>query len=192
MVLLKVVLLALMLMISQSVAKAQIISLDMTTFQIEYDCALRIPVHVSWKLALADLGQGRREPSWKFTEDTRVPTPRARHQDYTNSGYDRGHMCPAADRSASRSAMRSTFVMTNVCPQSPSLNRGEWKKLEEACRKYVRSGQYLEISAHAVFVTADTARIGAANVAVPHAFVKNVFLAGTDSIIYSKWFNNGN
>jgi hypothetical protein len=57
----------------------------------------------------------------------------ARPNDYRNSGYDKGHLCPAADRSASREDMDATFLMTNIAPQAPALNRGPWEKLESYC-----------------------------------------------------------
>lgn len=179
-----------MLILCAMTSKGQQILLDMGSYSVLYDSALRIPVTADWLLINSFIGSSQREPSWRFSEDERVPRPRAKHQDYTKSGFDRGHMVPAADRSASRELMRSTFIMTNVCPQTPALNRGEWKKLEEACRSYVRNGHDLRIVAEAVFWTADTLRIGRDSVAVPHGFVKTVRNCPGDSIIYSRYFQN--
>lgn len=165
-------------------------SLDCGTFSVVYSPALRIPVAADWVLSRQFIGESQREPSWRFAEDTRVPRPRATHQDFTRSGYDRGHLCPAADRSRSKADMRTTFVMTNVCPQAPTLNRGEWKKLETACRNIARHGQALSIHVDAVFWPADTQRIGRNRVAVPHGFVKTIRDFLTDTICYSKYFQN--
>lgn len=165
-------------------------TLDFGTFQTVYKPALRVPVSADWLLYPGDIGKAQREPSWRFAEDIRVPSPRATHDDYTHSGYDRGHLVPAADRSASISSMRSTFTMTNVCPQVPSLNRGEWKRLENVCRGYVQKGYSLRIHVDAVFWYADTQRIGAHAVAVPHAFVKTVYSWPSDSLLYSRYFQN--
>ncbi len=165
-------------------------SLDCGTFSVVYNPELRIPVAADWELSRQFIGESQREPSWRFAEDTRVPRPRATHQDYTRSGYDRGHLCPAADRSRSKADIRTTFIMTNVCPQAPTLNRGEWKKLETSCRNIARHGQALSIHVDAVFWPADTQRIGKNRVAVPHGFVKTIRDFLTDTICYSKYFQN--
>jgi endonuclease G len=77
-----------------------------------------------------------------FRPDKRIlksPTP----DDYTNSGYDRGHMVPAADADDQKE-MSDTFLMTNMTPQLPSVNRVAWKNLEDRIRsvpfKYVLTG----------------------------------------------------
>ena len=57
-----------------------------------------------------------------------------RPDDYRGSGFDRGHLCPAADRSATSQDMDATFLMTNMVPQSPDLNRKTWVKLAEYAR----------------------------------------------------------
>lgn len=165
-------------------------TLIMDSYSVIYSPALRIPINVQWTLSVSDMGSSHREPSWRFQEDERVQMPRATHDDYTHSGYDRGHMVPAADRSRSISSMKQTFVMTNVCPQVPALNRGSWKSLENACRMVAMNGTPVRIVADAVFWHADTLRIGRNGVAVPHGFVKTVYSSFTDSILYSRYFQN--
>lgn len=159
-------------------------------FDVVYRPDLRCPIEVSWRLCPGDLGNVKRERSFKFVSDSRVPMPRALSSDYIGTGFDRGHMCPAADRSASVTAMRATFIMTNVCPQVPALNRGEWKRAEEQARKYVRAGRSVIVRAYALFFKADTLRIGANGVAVPHGFVREVRTCSGDSIIYARYFQN--
>lgn len=165
-------------------------SLDMGTYSVVYDSALLIPISADWIIDSSFLGETKRVPSWRFMEDTRLAPPRACHDDYSRSGWDRGHMCPAADRSKSLLQMRSTFVMSNVCPQSPALNRGAWKKMEEACRAMARNGDSIRIHVDVVFWRADTARIGLHGVAVPHGFVKNVYKCSGDSLIGARYFQN--
>lgn len=53
---------------------------------------------------------------------------------YQHSGYDRGHLCAAADRAESRQAMYSTFCFVNIIPQTPALNRQIWKYYETYVR----------------------------------------------------------
>lgn len=169
---------------------AQFVRIGNSANLIDYDTVLLVPRFVEWTVCPADLGKIKRKPSWKFVQDPRTNVRQATHDDYTHSGFDRGHLCPAADRSSSTKLMKSTFVMTNVAPQTPVLNRGAWKKIEDACRKYAAGGHALRIQACPVFWQADTQRIGRNRVAVPHGFVKTVRLAGNDSIIFSRYFSN--
>jgi endonuclease G len=70
-----------------------------------------------------------------FQEDPLIPPLlRATKKDYAGSGFDRGHLCPAADARFDEDAMRETFYLSNISPQCPQFNRGYWAKLE----KYVR------------------------------------------------------
>ena len=161
-------------------------------YSVEYDTTLKIPRRVTWDLCAADIGDAKRLSSMKFYPDADIPRGSAKPSDYTRSGYDRGHMCPAADRSSSRHAMMATFSMANIAPQTPTLNRGAWKRIEDACRRYARGGHPVTIIADAIFWQADTLRIGQSRVAVPHAFVKTVRLMANDSIIYSRYFQNDN
>lgn len=163
---------------------------DIGRFSVEYRPDLLCPVEVTWQLCPDDLGNIKRERSFKFVSDSRVPMPRALSSDYAGTGFDRGHMCPAADRSSCLAAMRATFIMTNVCPQVPSLNRGEWKRAEEKARKYVRGGRSVIVRACALWFKADTLRIGANGVAVPHGFIREVRTCAGDSIIYARYFQN--
>lgn len=95
---------------------------------------------------------GVAERSNKFKSDPEVPGGSAIPGDYTKSGYDRGHLCPAADMKWDTEAMDETFYMSNMTPQMPGFNRGVWKKLEEQVREwavelkeiYVVTGPILE------------------------------------------------
>lgn len=104
------------------------------TYVISYSAVNGIPVWVSWHLQSEDFGFAERTSS--FRSDVlpdgfyRVPTSA-----YTNSGFDRGHNCPSADRTLSQEANASTFLMTNIIPQAPSLNRVVWAGLEEHIRQ---------------------------------------------------------
>ena len=67
---------------------------------------------------------------------TDVPKPRVNNYDYKGSGWSRGHMCPAGDNKWNRDAMYETFLYSNVCPQHPRLNSGDWNEIEMACRRW--------------------------------------------------------
>ena len=142
---------------------------------IDYSPVLGIPCRVAWSLCAGDIGRTKRDPSFRFKADGALPRPRVTSALYNRSGYDRGHMVPAADRSATRGAMRQTFTMSNVCPQTPSLNRGAWKYTEELERSVALSGVRCSIIAAPLFLSPDTQWIGRHRVAVPTHFVKFIF-----------------
>ncbi|MGI8556104.1 MAG: DNA/RNA non-specific endonuclease [Pyrinomonadaceae bacterium] len=105
---------------------------------ISYNRAREIPNWAAWRVIKADMSDLERVDS--FRPDDRLPNGWARvtPSDYAGSGYDRGHLCPNADRDGSPESMASTFVMTNMTPQTPDLNRGPWEKLEGYLRTLVR------------------------------------------------------
>lgn len=105
---------------------------------ISYNRSREIPNWVAWRVIKADMSDLERVDS--FRPDDRLPDgwARVKPSDYTKSGYDRGHLCPNADRDGSPESMASTFVMTNMTPQTPDLNRGPWEKLEGYLRTLVR------------------------------------------------------
>ena len=107
-----------------------------------------IPNWVSWHLDAQNLGDIPRY-SGRFITDTSLPNDwyKVTHDDYTGSGYDRGHMAPSADRSASAEANQATFILTNIVPQSPANNQGLWSDLEQHGRNLVREGNEIYLVA---------------------------------------------
>lgn len=102
-------------------------------YVVGYDADAGIPRWVSWHLDHTDLGDATRNDV--FSPDN-LPAGyyRVTHASYTNSGFDRGHNCPSADRTRSGAYNAATFLMTNIAPQAPSLNRNAWAGLEEYIR----------------------------------------------------------
>jgi len=101
---------------------------------------------VGWTLRSSDLGPVER--SNRFREDSELPRQfkRVDDDDYRESGFDRGHLCNSEDRTASDYLNEETFLMSNMIPQTPELNRGPFKFLEAYCRKLVlKKGQKLLI-----------------------------------------------
>lgn len=147
-----------------------------TGYTVSYDADFKTPQWVAWTLT-ADKAQGTAPRYDKFMPDPEVRGAKAYTKDYSNSGYDRGHMAPAGDMKWSETAMRESFYMTNVCPQNRNLNRGDWKDLEELERDWaVRYGS-VSIAAGPIYTSSSPERIGANKVAVPDAFFK-VLLVG--------------
>jgi endonuclease G len=101
---------------------------------------------VGWTLRSSDVGPVDR--SNRFREDSDLPRQfkRVDDDDYRESGYDRGHLCNSEDRTSSVFLNEETFLMSNMIPQTPELNRGPFKFLEAYCRKLVlKKGQKLLI-----------------------------------------------
>lgn len=108
-------------------------------YTCSYNAETRQPNYVSWALTPYRLDGSARRSS-NFSEDPDLGDgQRSRLNDYKNSGYSRGHMCPAADNKWSKTAMEQSFYLSNVCPQTQTLNGGDWEELESVCRNWVRT-----------------------------------------------------
>jgi endonuclease G len=116
-------------------------------YVLSYNRDHGIPNWVSWQVTQRDLGDTKRSNT--FVPDTTLPAGwyRVTLDDYTGSGYDRGHMCPSADRTATAKDNQATFVLTNIVPQAPDNNRSTWEHLESLSRQLVSKGHVLYIIA---------------------------------------------
>ncbi|WP_459209913.1 DNA/RNA non-specific endonuclease [Aquimarina rhabdastrellae] len=102
---------------------------------------------VSWHLSSAWMGSARRCNCFK--RDTALPSSffLASTSDYTRSGFDRGHLCPSADRNGSSSSNANTYYMTNIAPQAPDNNQRSWKNLEDYLRSLAQDGNEVYVVA---------------------------------------------
>ena len=107
----------------------------------------------------------------KFINDPAVKTGSATNADYKGSGYDRGHLAPAADMSWSNQTMQESFYYSNMSPQDPSFNRGIWKKLEELVRTWAVDDKSLYVVTGPI-LSSGLATIGSNNVSVPNYYFK--------------------
>jgi endonuclease G len=85
--------------------------------------------------------------------------------DYTGSGYDRGHMCPSADRTVNQTDNDLVFYMSNIIPQSADNNEGPWEGFESYCRTLAAAGDELLITCGPSTFTGS--RIKSGKVAIP-------------------------
>ena len=106
-----------------------------------------------------------------FKPDNKVKTSSAQLHDYKGSGYDRGHLAPATDMKYNTISMSESFFMSNMSPQSPSFNRGIWKKIEKQFRDW--SYKYVEL----VIVTG------------PVLKGENYGSIGYNKVTVPKWYN---
>ena len=103
------------------------------------------PNWVAWHLDQADLGSASRQDDFRADESLPSGWYQVQSSDYSGYGFDRGHNCPSADRTASEADNSATFLMSNMMPQAPQNNQQTWADLEDYCRTLVRSGNELYI-----------------------------------------------
>lgn len=119
------------------------------------------------------------EPRKKSFEADHTIDGCAESSDYRNSGYDRGHMAPAADMKWSKEAMEESFLMTNICPQVKSLNSGIWHRLEQRVREWAARDSSIIVVCGPIFTPGKPVEhIGEIGVAVPHRFFKALYAPG--------------
>ena len=119
--------------------------LEKTNYTVSFNKKHNIPNWVAWHITADELVE-RESRTNDFQPDPQLSSRDAvTTQDYVGSGYDRGHMCPAADNRYHWKAMNECFYMTNMCPQDHHLNTGLWNDLEQQCRRMVssRDGVYV-------------------------------------------------
>jgi len=108
-----------------------------------------------------------------FREDPLVLSGTATNDDYRGSGYDRGHLMPAADMAWSAASMSESFFYSNMSPQAPSFNRGVWKRLENRVRKWALEYDSLYVITGPV-LDSELNFIGTNHISIPEYYFKVV------------------
>ncbi len=146
-------------------------------YVLAQDARLKIPLWVQYELTKDDL-RGKESRTENFRPDTSVPSgSRAELADYRDSGFDRGHMAPAADMKRKDNTMSDSFLLSNMCPQvGIGFNRDIWQELEAAVRGWVEQRGALTVITGPIFAVDSNAVtykvIGQNHVAVPTHFYK--------------------
>lgn len=159
----------------------KLFSLCTADMQVRYSLTDRIPRLVAEVLTPAKLaGSVPREDN--FRADTRLPLDaRADINDYRGSGYNRGHLAPAADFKYSATAMDNSFLLSNIAPQEPTFNQQAWNGLEDATRACAKQTGSLTV------LTGTLGKSGSLNgrgrVTIPSSFFK----MWTDGRDYRLW-----
>jgi len=140
-------------------------------YALEYSEEYEQAVWVYYKLTKEET-QGEAPRKSYFKEDKEIPTGSQSIQDYVGTGYDRGHLVPAADMRMTEESMKESFLMSNMSPQNPGFNRGIWKKLEEQVREWAVINTEIYVISGPVFIEEKPKTIGQNNVAIPDYFFK--------------------
>lgn len=148
--------------------------IDRTGYAVGFDMAHRQPRWVSYRLTSSEVLAGRSaRRTDDFREDPLLPPGYVTLYDYRGSGYDRGHLAPAADMGWSEEAMSESFYLSNMSPQHPNFNRGIWMYLESWVRKVaIREGSVVVVSG--IIVGDSKKAIGRNRITVPNGYFKAV------------------
>ena len=141
-------------------------------YALSYNSDYRVPNWVAYELLSTELETGFRSREDSFEPDPLVKGRQAYDRDYVGSGYDRGHMAPAADMRWSSQTMKESFYLSNVCPQNHNLNSGAWNDLEKQVRYEARYYKKVWVVCGPVFEYNNPRHIGQNHVMVPDSFFK--------------------
>ena len=150
-----------------------------TGYSVSYNENLRLPNWVAYELTRQET-QGNAKRTDRFITDPSVKGIIATNADYARSGYDKGHMAPAADMKWSNTAMKESFYFSNMCPQHPELNRRKWKDLEEKIRDWAITDSAIIIICGPI-IEKTPQKIGKNKVTVPQKFFKVILSPFTTS-----------
>ena len=147
-------------------------------YTASYNHTTLIPDWVAWELTDYEV-DGKNDGQYSFSRDPDVQFPKASREDYSNSGYDKGHMAPRADMKWSCQALEESYYFTNICPQDHEMNSQAWRKIEEMTRRTAkRYGSVLVVCGP---VPSDGCQvIGPAKVTVPSHFFKALAISTPD------------
>ena len=148
--------------------------IENTYYCLDYNVEHKQPNWVYYMLTQTHI-IGKTPRSSTFKDCKQGDLESASQKDYKGSGYDKGHLCPAADMKLSTEAMKETFQMWNMSPQVPSFNRGRWSDLEALVRNYIKTEtDTLFIATGPVFISSQGS-IGDGKVTVPGYYYKVVY-----------------
>lgn len=150
---------------------------------LEYDVIAKIPLWVAYTLT-PDHAVGCIPRSNSFAEDDSLPDwQQSELDDYAKSGYDIGHLANAASMAFDQTAMYESFLLTNMSPQLPGLNRGIWKVLETSERTWAQTTKHTyTIYAGNIYTLSKSKTIGDDAVVVPDYLYKIVIDNDTQQV----------
>ncbi|MDR1200692.1 MAG: DNA/RNA non-specific endonuclease [Tannerellaceae bacterium] len=142
-------------------------------FTVSYNADFRIANWVAYELTANEVRNRDVQRATKFSPDPEVKGVSATDNDYRRSGYDRGHLVPAADMRWSEKGMRASFYFSNICPQNRELNAGLWNNIERQCRTWATNYGEIVIITGPV-IEDNMNRLGENKVGIPNKFYKVV------------------
>lgn len=162
-----------------TIANAQdTIRIKHTNYSTVFSKSLEYPVLVEWWETKEKINcQTPLKRKDNFQPDPQLKNETNLINDYVNSGYDRGHLCPAADNQCQTQLIQNEcFYFSNMVPQPHSLNAGKWKSLETLTRELTIKDDSIHVWAGAV---GSLKRFGPHNVSVPTKCWKVIYIVKT-------------
>ncbi len=138
-------------------------------YTASYNHVSLCPDWVAWELT-AEEANGQNDGQYSFSRDPDVRFPKASREDYSRSGFDKGHMAPRADMRWSCQALEESYYFTNICPQDHEMNSQAWRKIEELTRRLAKRYGSVFVVCGPIFGGDNPRKIG--GVSVPNAFFK--------------------
>lgn len=148
-------------------------------FALCYNLDRLIPDWVAYELTAEEVG-GEVPRARGFSMDMNYQGRQAMREDYSNSGWDKGHMAPSADMKWSQAAMTESFYLTNICPQDPTLNGRDWHALENRVRDWAQRYGRVWVVCGPIVRDNQYGTIGERAVTVPDGFYKAVLRQDAD------------
>lgn len=140
-------------------------------FTLSYNPKTLLPNWVAYELTSSEV-DGTYPRVSGFSMDLDYKGRQAMREDYSSTGWDKGHMAPAADMKWSRTAMYESFFLTNICPQDHELNGNDWLTLEKLGREWAKRFGSVYIVCGPIVGNNYYGTIGDNKVVVPDAFFK--------------------
>lgn len=153
------------------------IILHKTNFSLAYDSNCKSAKWVAYRLTKDQLKDRIDLDRVLFSSDPQLKRDKTEYYDYSGSGYDRGHLVPAADMSFDSVSYKETFLMSNIVPQKRGCNRGIWKELEKQTRQWVNKHNEVYIISGPVYTQQiPSVKLDKSKICVPDAFFKIVLV----------------
>ena len=152
-------------------------------YTLSYSRSCQQPEWVIYKLTDDMLSKNKscKRPNY-FKKDDLISDQEATHYDYTNSGFDRGHLVPAADMKYNCISYKETFLTSNISPQKHKFNARIWYNLEKQVRDWVKNKNELYIITGPIISKEDN-KIENTNICIPSYFYKIIIDVKDTNII---------
>ena len=159
------------------------ILLHYTAFTVSYNPSTRQPDWVSYTLTAEEVEATKHTPKIPrcFMPDPNLDLPQATNEDYSGSGWVRGHMARRQDMKWSEQAVKESDYYTNICPQNKEMNNGVWHQIENIARKLAVRYDSVQIVCGPIFVSRTPETTGPNRVQIPDSFFKAFLIKHQDA-----------
>lgn len=165
---------------------------EYTSFTLNFNKENHTPNYVAWELLASETSGSVDRKKYSYWVDKDIDGCLSTDFGYSTYKYERGHMCPAADNKWSAEAMKDCMAMTNMVPQSGSLNGSTWGTLEDKSRTWAQNKGAIWIVAGPLYSSTDNLYVGDAKARVPSACFKAIlYYNGANSKAIAFVFQNG-